>query len=513
MYPEVDPQPSFPKIETDVLALWAEHHTFEESIRRRADADEYVFYDGPPFANGLPHYGHLLTGFVKDAVPRYQTMRGQQVERRFGWDCHGLPAEVVVEKELGISGHPAITEFGIDKFNDACRTSVLRFTDDWHRYVTRQARWVDFDNDYKTLDLAVHGERHVGVQDLVGQGLDLRGLQGAGVLLAVRDTAQQHRDAHGRRVSRSAGPGADGAVPARLGRADAGVDDDPVDAAEQPRAGRRPRHRLRRDGRGRRALHPRRVTPRRRTSASSPTPCMSTRSSAAIWSAASTRRCSRSSPTRPTRSRCSAADFVAPRTAPASCTWPRASARRTRSPATPWASPPICPMDEHGRFTAEVPPWAGVHVFDANPDIVKELKARGVVVRHDSYNHSYPHCWRCAEPLVYRAISSWFVQVIVVPRPHGRAQPADPVGARARQGGQLRQVAGQRPRLEHQPQPVLGLADPGVAQRRPQLSARSTSTDRSPISSATSVSRSTTCTARTSTTSCARTPTIRPAAR
>ncbi len=179
MYPEVDPQPSFPAIETDVLASWAQRNTFAESIRRRADADEYVFYDGPPFANGLPHYGHLLTGFVKDTVPRYQTMRGKRVERRFGWDCHGLPAEVVVEKELGISGHPAITKFGIDKFNDACRTSVLRFTDEWQRYVTRQARWVDFDNDYKTLDLAVHGKRDVGVQDLVGQGIDLRRIQGA----------------------------------------------------------------------------------------------------------------------------------------------------------------------------------------------------------------------------------------------------------------------------------------------------------------------------------------------
>src|SRR6187397_1935497 len=153
MYPDVDPQPSFPAIEARILASWAERHTFAESIRRRADADEYVFYDGPPFANGLPHYGHLLTGFVKDTVPRYQTMRGKRVERRFGWDCHGLPAEVVVEKELGISGHPEINRFGIDKFNDACRTSVLRFTEEWRHYVTRQARWVDFDNDYKTLDL------------------------------------------------------------------------------------------------------------------------------------------------------------------------------------------------------------------------------------------------------------------------------------------------------------------------------------------------------------------------
>ncbi len=154
-YPTVDPQPDFPALEEQVLADWSRDHTFLESIvqRETEGADEFVFYDGPPFANGLPHYGHLLTGFVKDAVPRYQTMRGKLVHRRFGWDCHGLPAEVETERELGISGHPEITRFGIAEFNDACRTSVLRYTAEWERYVTRQARWVDFENDYKTLDL------------------------------------------------------------------------------------------------------------------------------------------------------------------------------------------------------------------------------------------------------------------------------------------------------------------------------------------------------------------------
>src|SRR4051794_41983862 len=126
MYPDVDPQPSFPAIETKILASWAERQTFAESIRRRARDDEYVFYDGPPFANGLPHYGHLLTGFVKDAVPRYRTMRGQRVERRFGWDCHGLPAEVVAEKELGISGTPGSPGSGAARFTNAGRPRGLR---------------------------------------------------------------------------------------------------------------------------------------------------------------------------------------------------------------------------------------------------------------------------------------------------------------------------------------------------------------------------------------------------
>ena len=112
-----------------------------------------MFYDGPPFANGLPHYGHLLTGYVKDIVPRYRTMRGYKVDRRFGWDTHGLPAELEVERQLGITDKSQIDDMGIAAFNEACRESVLRYTDEWQAYVTRQARWVDFDNDYKTLDL------------------------------------------------------------------------------------------------------------------------------------------------------------------------------------------------------------------------------------------------------------------------------------------------------------------------------------------------------------------------
>ena len=144
--------PNFPALEADVLDYWDSDDTFRASIARRDGAPEYVFYDGPPFANGLPHYGHLLTGYVKDIVPRYRTMRGYKVERRFGWDTHGLPAELEVQRQLGITDKAQIEEMGIEKFNDACRASVLKYTNEWRAYVTRQARWVDFDNDYKTLD-------------------------------------------------------------------------------------------------------------------------------------------------------------------------------------------------------------------------------------------------------------------------------------------------------------------------------------------------------------------------
>ena len=150
---EVPAQPDFPELEQRALAYWNAHDTFKTSIKNRDDNSEFVFYDGPPFANGLPHYGHLLTGYVKDIVPRYKTMRGEKVDRRFGWDCHGLPAEVEAERLLGISGKADILKMGIETFNEACRDSVLRYTRDWEEYVTRQARWVDFENDYKTLDL------------------------------------------------------------------------------------------------------------------------------------------------------------------------------------------------------------------------------------------------------------------------------------------------------------------------------------------------------------------------
>ena len=152
MYRPVDPKVSFPLMEEKVLAFWEKNDIFEKSISQRDGNEEFVFYDGPPFATGLPHYGHFIPSTVKDIIPRYQTMRGRKVERRFGWDCHGLPVEYEMEKELGISGKKQIEEYGVAKFNEACRSIVLRYTKEWRKVITRLGRWVDFDNDYKTMD-------------------------------------------------------------------------------------------------------------------------------------------------------------------------------------------------------------------------------------------------------------------------------------------------------------------------------------------------------------------------
>ena len=143
---------NFPKIEESIQEFWEKEKIFEKSLDSRKDSEEFVFYDGPPFATGLPHYGHLLAGSIKDVIPRYQTMRGKRVDRVFGWDCHGLPVEYEMEKELNLSGKKAIEDYGIGKFNESCRGIVLRYTKEWETIVKRMGRWVDFEHGYRTMD-------------------------------------------------------------------------------------------------------------------------------------------------------------------------------------------------------------------------------------------------------------------------------------------------------------------------------------------------------------------------
>ena len=152
MFHSVNNKVDFPSMEKEILKFWKDHDVFKKSIDSRPADNEFVFYDGPPFATGLPHFGHLVPGTIKDAIPRYQTMKGKRVIRRFGWDCHGVPIESIVENELNIHGHQAIMDYGVDKFNETCRSKVQMYTNEWREYVTRMGRWVDFDDDYKTMD-------------------------------------------------------------------------------------------------------------------------------------------------------------------------------------------------------------------------------------------------------------------------------------------------------------------------------------------------------------------------
>ena len=149
---ETPPNPNFATEEDTVLAFWEKTGAFKKQLELSKGQAEYTFYDGPPFATGLPHYGHILAGTIKDTVTRYAHQTGHHVVRRFGWDCHGLPVEYEIDKTLGISGRDDVRKMGSDKYNGECRGIVTRYTKEWERTVTRLGRWIDFKNDYKTMD-------------------------------------------------------------------------------------------------------------------------------------------------------------------------------------------------------------------------------------------------------------------------------------------------------------------------------------------------------------------------
>ncbi len=413
-YPDVPPQPDLPSMEAEVLAGWERDDTFQRSVDSREagpdGANEFVFYDGPPFANGLPHYGHLLTGYVKDAIPRYQTMRGRRVERRFGWDCHGLPAEVQAEKELGISGHPEISAFGIDRFNDACRTSVLQYTNEWRAYVNRQARWVDFDNDYKTLDLDYMESVMWAFKQLWDKGLIYEGFRVLAYCwrcetpLSNTETRMDdvYRDRQdpavtvwfqldsGERIL--AWTTTPWTLPSNLALAVGPDIEYSVVALEGERyivaSARLETYAAQLDG-------------GEVVATMTGSELVGRRYRPVFDFLADTDNAVQVLP----------GDFVTTEDGTGVVHMAPGFGEEDQNLCSAAGIPTICPMDERGCYTAEISRWAGTHVFEANPEVIRALKELGALVRHDSYEHAYPHCWRCAEPLVYRAISSWFVEV------------------------------------------------------------------------------------------------------
>jgi isoleucyl-tRNA synthetase len=423
-YPRVDQQADYPRLEEEVLAYWAADGTFEASVQARAGGDnEYVFYDGPPFANGLPHYGHLLTGFVKDAVPRYQTMRGRRVERRFGWDCHGLPAEMEAEKELELHGRARITDYGIERFNDYCRALVLRTTDAWERYVTRQARWVDFADDYKTMDLSYMESVVWAFKRLWEKGLLYEGER----VLPYCWECETPLSNFETRQDDAYRPREDPAVTVAF-------ELEPDPAAPGVLAG---------------ALRVLVWTttpwtlPSNLALAVGPdidyavfdvegtaTVVAAERSAAyqSVLGDAEQVACVRGEALlgrryRPLFDFFAAApgafvvlggDFVATDEGTGVVHMAPGFGEEDYQACAAAGIAVVCPVDDQGRFTAEVPAYAGTQVFDANARIIEDLRDAGVLVEWSRYVHSYPHCWRTDTPLIYKAVSSWFVKVTAI---------------------------------------------------------------------------------------------------
>jgi isoleucyl-tRNA synthetase len=423
-YPTVDPSPRFPKVETDVIARWNEIGAFTKSVEQRDagtnGSNEYVFYDGPPFANGLPHYGHLLTSYVKDLVPRYMTMRGKRVERRFGWDTHGMPAEVAAEKELGVSGHSEIKAFGIQAFNDACRSSVLQFTEDWEEYINRAARWVDFENDYKTLDLPYMESVMWAFKTLYDKGLIYEGYRVMPYCwrceTPLSNTELKMDDAYKNRQDTAA------TVKFQLlDAAGAPTNDHILAWTTTPwtlpsnlavAVGPDIDYALLEGTDGERFY-----VGAARVGAYAKEFADMTQVSTVKGSELAGRRYValfpyfRNDPENANAHQVLVADFVTTEDGTGIVHMAPAFGEDDKIICDAAGIKPVNPVDATGRFDVTVPDYVGQHVFDANKVIVKDLRAEGKLVRADSYDHSYPHCWRCANPLIYKAMSSWFVEV------------------------------------------------------------------------------------------------------
>ena len=416
-YPKVDSQPNFPALENETLEFWATDGTFQASIDQRDagtnGANEYVFYDGPPFANGLPHYGHLLTGFVKDAVPRYQTMQGKRVERRFGWDCHGLPAEAEAERQLEISGRQAITDFGIEKFNDYCKESVLRYTSDWERYVTRQARWVDFANDYKTLDVSYMESVMWAFKTLWDKGLIYEGFRVLPYSWALETPLSNTETRMDDAYKQVQDPALTVAFVLETGESLLAWTTTPWTLPSNLALAVAPDVsyvRVRHNGTVYILAEARLGAYEKELEGAE---VLDTVLGSALVGRMYTPMFSYFAD-QPDAFRVIAGDFVTTEDGTGVVHLAPGFGEDDQRVCSENGIGLVVPVDSRGLFTSEVPDFEGMLVFDANPMIIRELKSRGVVLRHETYDHAYPHCWRTGKPLIYKAVSSWFVNVTAV---------------------------------------------------------------------------------------------------
>ena len=425
VYPRVDMtggSQRFSDMEQQVLRYWDLDQTFQASCDNRETSPEYVFYDGPPFANGLPHYGHLLTGYVKDIIPRYKTMRGYKVARVFGWDCHGLPAELEAEKQLGIKDKGQIEAMGLEKFNEYCAQSVLQYTEEWKAYVTRQARWVDFDNGYKTMDLDFMESVMWAFKTLYDNGLIYQGFRVLPYSWAEHTPLSNQET----RLDDSYKMRQDPAVTVTMPLVDT------------------PGHPLGATLAGVNALI---WTTTPWTLPSNLAIAVNPDVTYAVVRAADGERYLLADNLvagyakelgdyeiehtyvgqelaglgyqppydffldEPNAFRILVADYVTTEDGTGVVHQAPAFGEDDMLTCQQAGIGVVIPVDMDGKFTSLVPPYEGMLVFDANKDIIRDLKAAGRILRHQTIEHSYPHSWRSGQPLIYMALPSWFVAV------------------------------------------------------------------------------------------------------
>ena len=413
MYKPVDPKVNFPEMEENILKFWEDKDIFQKSIDQRDGNEEYVFYDGPPFATGLPHFGHFVPGTIKDIIPRYHTMKGKKVERRFGWDCHGLPVEYEIEKSLGITGKSEIEEYGVAKFNEACRSIVLRYTSEWERIVKRMGRWVDFENDYKTMEpdymesiwwvikrlwdkeLLYEGYKILPYSPALSTPLsnfevNLGGYQEV-VDPAVTVKFRVEGEENTYFLAWTTTPWT---LPSNLALA-LGDDITYVKVKDGDEYYIFAKERISAYYRNEEEYEIVEEKPGREYLGIKYEPLFpyfgEIHSKDAFKTIISEHVTTEDG-----------TGIV--HTAPGFGEEDYAALKNSDVPV-------ICPIDAECRFTGEVHDFEGMFVKDADEPIMKKLKEEGKLIKKEKYRHSYPFCYRTKKPLIYRAVSSWFVDV------------------------------------------------------------------------------------------------------
>ena len=435
MYKPVDPKANFPTQEEEVLSFWKEKDIFKKSIAQRKDSEEYVFYDGPPFATGMPHFGHFIPSTIKDIIPRYQTMKGYRVERRFGWDCHGLPVENLIEKELGLNSKTDIESYGVAKFNEACRASVLRYVNEWEQTITRLGRWVDFENDYKTMNPEYMESIWWVLKSLWEKGLLYEGhyilpyCPRCSTVLSNHELALGgYKEVHDPAITirfkvTEAGPNSNDSdmangstyllawtttpwtLPSNLGLT-MGPDIDYVKVADGNECYILAESRL-----GAYYKKPEECTILWKKKGSE---LIGTRYEPLFPYFAQLKEATDGSDGNPPSIgafRVLNGDFVTTEDGTGIVHTAPGFGEDDNKVFKGTGVPTVCPIDNECKFTDEVPDYKGRFVKDCDKDIIDRLKQEGKLVKRDQILHSYPFCWRCSSPLIYRAVGSWFVKV------------------------------------------------------------------------------------------------------
>ena len=404
---------SFVKAEHDVLDFWEKENVFQQSLEQSKDNPPYIFYDGPPFATGLPHHGHLVGSTLKDIIPRYYTMKGHYVQRRFGWDCHGLPIEHEIDKSLGMSASEAVEKLGMKGYNDECRGIVQRYTTEWRKTITRIGRWVDFDNDYKTMDPSFMESvwwvmKQLWEKDLIYRGVKVVPFSTAlGTVLSNFEAGSNYQDVQDPAVTvlfkikdedayLSAWTTTPWTLPSNLALCvNEKITYVKVHDAELNKVIYLAQERLE---------------------------AIRKQKSLEVISehAGSELVGKKYEPLMPYFSELEAEGaFVV--VADNYVTTEAGTGIVHQAPAfgeddfrvlkANGITALVCPVDLEGKFTDEVSDFAGVYVKDADKDIMRKLKEEGKLYIQEVYQHSYPFCPRSDTPIIYRTIPSWYVKV------------------------------------------------------------------------------------------------------